>query len=122
MASDEPNDPPAANGQLKNQISIRQLWNSSVGGGTKRTRINLVAAIDLAPLSGRPRNGEVAAIDTGTGSKVWEVDTELEITGGPGVGGLVLIGTGDAELLRWIRQAAKSVVPGRKANSVRCPK
>ncbi|MCB1869793.1 MAG: outer membrane protein assembly factor BamB [Gammaproteobacteria bacterium] len=100
MASDEPNDPPAELVELKNQISIRQLWSSSVGGGTDETRINLVAAIDLAHLYLVARGGEVAAIDTGTGSKVWEVDTELEITGGPGVGeGLVLIGTGDAEVV-----------------------
>ncbi len=100
MASDEPTDPPAELVELESQLGIRQLWSSSVGSGTDEKRVKLVAALDLGRLYLAARNGEVAAIDAGNGKKIWEVDTELEISGGPGVGeGLVLIGTSDAEVV-----------------------
>ncbi|MCB1829816.1 MAG: outer membrane protein assembly factor BamB [Chromatiaceae bacterium] len=100
LASDEPSDPPAELTELQNQIAIRQLWNSSLGSGTDQKRIKLVPSLDLGRLYIAARKGEVAALDADTGKKIWELDTELEISGGPGVGeGLVLIGTSDAELV-----------------------
>jgi len=100
MAGDEPNDPPAELVELENRISIRQLWSSSLGSGTDEKRLNLVATLDLGLLYLAAGEGEVAAIDVETGKKIWEVDTDLEISGGPGAGeGLVLIGTSNAELV-----------------------
>ncbi|MCB1752137.1 MAG: outer membrane protein assembly factor BamB [Gammaproteobacteria bacterium] len=100
ISPDEPNDPPAELVELKNQVDIRQLWSSSLGGGTDGKRVKLVAALDLGRLYLAASKGEVASIDVESGKRIWEVDTELEISGGPGAGdGLVLIGTSDAELV-----------------------
>lgn len=100
FGSEEPSDPPAELVKMDNQIAIRQLWSSSLGDGTDEKRVKLGIAYDLGRLYAVAREGEVAAFDADSGRKVWEVDTELEISGGPGVGdGLLLIGTSDAELV-----------------------
>lgn len=46
------------------------------------------------------RDGSVSAFDARTGEPVWETDTDLPLSGGPGIGdGLVLVGTSDGDVL-----------------------
>lgn len=127
IAGDEPNDPPAELIELESQIGIKQLWRSSVGSGTDGKRLNLVATLELDRLYLAARAGEVAAIDVETGKQIWEVDSELEISGGPGAGeGLVLIGTSDAQLValdaesgeeRWRARVSSEILSVPKIGS-----
>jgi outer membrane protein assembly factor BamB len=64
--------------------------------------------------------GVVEAIDRDDGKRLWQADLEVPISGGPGVaGGLVLVGTSEAELIaldmesgeqRWRRRVSSEVL------------
>lgn len=100
FGDDDLSEPPAELLEVENQIRIRTLWSGSVGDGRDEQGGKLVPFVDLGRVYVADRNGLVKALNVETGQEIWRVKTGLEISGGPGVGeGLVLIGTGEAELV-----------------------
>ncbi|MCB1760721.1 MAG: outer membrane protein assembly factor BamB [Gammaproteobacteria bacterium] len=100
LASNEPNDPPAALTEIESPIAVRAIWERSVGGGTDEKRIKLVVTVDLDRLYLAQRDGSVMAVEAASGKEIWKTDTGLSLSGGPGFGeGLVLVGTSDAEVV-----------------------
>lgn len=112
-------EPPAELTSFDQTLDVRKLWSGSVGGKSKRLRLGLRPATDGARVYAGAYDGQVAAFDAETGSKLWSVKTELTLTAGPGYGdGLLAFGTADGELValdaatgqeRW-RQAIGSEV------------
>ncbi len=93
-------DPPAELEKLKNVIEVRELWSADVGKGRDEQQVKLVPVSDRGVVFAADRRGEVSAYDAESGDRLWEVDTETLISGGPGAGeGLVLLGTSDAKLV-----------------------
>lgn len=105
---------------LESSISPRILWDASVGSGTAEERVKLVPYVDGGRIYVAEREGEIRALDANNGHTLWKIDSELNISGGPGAGdGLVLVGTSDAELaafdqengqLRWRTRVSSEVV------------
>jgi len=92
--------PPAELVDLDNTIAVRELWTASTGGGSATDRVKLVPFVRQDRVYVADREGTVQALDSATGDNLWSVDTELEISGGPGAGeGLVLVGTSDGEVV-----------------------
>lgn len=86
--------------ELENQIAIHVLWEKSIGEVTDDPGANLRLAFSGATLFTADDEGVVTAHDGLSGKVRWERETELPLSGGPGVGdGLVLLGTRDGELL-----------------------
>jgi len=76
------------------------LWTRDIGSGSDDQFLQLRPWIDADRVYVANHSGEVQALDAANGQAVWSVDTDLRISGGPGVGaGLVLLGSSDAELL-----------------------
>ena len=76
------------------------LWTRDIGSGSDGQFLQLRPWIDADRVYVANHSGEVQALDAANGQAVWSVDTDLRISGGPGVGaGLVLLGSSDAELL-----------------------
>jgi outer membrane protein assembly factor BamB len=105
---------------LENPISPRILWDKSVGGGTEEEGVKLVPYVNGGKVYVAERSGEIRALDASDGHTLWNIDSELNISGGPGAGdGLVLVGTSDAEVaafdqengkLRWRSPVSSEVV------------
>ncbi|MGD2116974.1 MAG: outer membrane protein assembly factor BamB [Chromatiales bacterium] len=85
---------------LKNAIQVKKLWSRDVGAGTDKKQLSLAPRVDLGRVFVADAEGLVQAYDARTGDRLWSVETELPLSGGPGSGeGLVLVGTSDGELL-----------------------
>lgn len=93
-------EPPSALVEIEPQITIETLWKKSVGVGCDGQLVNLVLAASTDKVIAADRSGLIQARDHKTGKLIWEVETKLPISAGPGLGsGTVLVGTSDAELI-----------------------
>lgn len=93
-------EPPAELVELTEQVEVREVWSFRVGAGSERLRLGLEPASDGSRLYAGSHDGKIVALDQTNGDVVWEVETELLLAAGPGVGdGLVVFGTSDGELL-----------------------
>ncbi|VAX10695.1 Outer membrane beta-barrel assembly protein BamB [hydrothermal vent metagenome] len=93
-------DPPAELVVLKDDVEVRTLWSTSVGKGTKGQRLELAPHVSNDMVYVADSRGNVVALNTASGDLVWEVDTELPLSGGPGAGvGLVLVGSRDGDVV-----------------------
>ncbi len=102
LLEDEPNiDPPAELVDLNSSIKVRKIWSTSVGSGSSADRVKLVPYVRGGRVYVANREGEIKALDSGSGRVIWSVEKEgLEISGGPGAGeDLVLIGTSNGEVV-----------------------
>jgi len=112
-------DPPAELVEFEPTLKVETLWDTSVGGMEDQA-LGIRPAIDAQRLFLADPDGDVEAVDRDNGERLWRVDLEVPISGGPGVaGGLVLVGTEDAELIaldaetgeeRWRRRVSSEVL------------
>lgn len=81
-------------------VTVRTVWQRSVGSGAGKLFLKLRPAIDGDRVYAATRDGRVRAFDARTGDSIWDTETDRPLSGGPGVGnGLVLLGTSDGEVL-----------------------
>jgi outer membrane protein assembly factor BamB len=91
---------PAELPDLTNKIQIHTLWEKSIGEVTEDPGTNLRLAFSGTTLFSADADGVVIAHNGLTGREIWERETDLPLSAGPGVGdGLVVLGTRDGELL-----------------------
>ncbi|MBZ4203189.1 MAG: outer membrane protein assembly factor BamB [Methylovulum sp.] len=100
FGGDDVTDPPKALIEYPPEKTIDVIWEASVGVGTNQQSVNLVPAISSETIIAADRKGLVVARALANGNKLWERNTELPFSGGPGVGqGTLIIGTSDAEVV-----------------------
>jgi outer membrane protein assembly factor BamB len=112
-------DPPAELVDLESQLKIKTLWSKSFAGSDGGF-LKLVPALEGDRLYIAEPSGEVTALEAETGKKLWSVDLDVPISGGPGVNeGLLAIGTLEGELIlldandgseRWRKQVSSEVL------------
>lgn len=92
--------PPTPLQEIGEQIKIRRLWETGIGGGTNEQYLKLVPVYADEHIYAAESDGDVSAIDSETGREIWTQDVDIHITGGPGAGeNLVLVGTGKADVI-----------------------
>jgi outer membrane protein assembly factor BamB len=90
---------PAELAAAPNRLPVTTLWSTDTGDGADGQRLGLVARVDGDRVFTADADGRVVAVEAASGRTLWQAETKLDITGGPGVGeGLVLVGTGNAEV------------------------
>jgi len=93
-------DPPAELQDIDARVSIDTLWRIDAGSGSDDKRLNLVPLIADGRLYVAEADGALMALDAANGSRLWRVELDAPLSGGPGVGeGLVVVGTTDAEVI-----------------------
>jgi len=98
--SDEDPNPPAELVELNETLGLQTLWTASVGEGTDDQRLKLVPSVYQGKVYVADAEGVVEALSADTGARLWQVETELPLSGGPGTGdGLVLVGSNDGDLI-----------------------
>ena len=81
-------------------LQVRTLWDTDTGSGTDNLRLKLIPRVDNGRVYAASSDGAVQAFDSLTGRRIWGVDLDLPLSGGPGSGeGLVLLGTSDGEVV-----------------------
>ncbi len=92
--------PPSKLIDIPAPIPVRELWNADVGSGTEGAFVKLAPAVDAGKVYAAGREGEIKAFDAISGADRWEIETDLLISAGVGLGeGLVLVGTSDGDVL-----------------------
>lgn len=85
---------------LENEVQPKTLWSRGVGSGTDDQRLNLQPSVVGGIVYVSDSEGEVQALAAENGKRLWSVDLDVPVSGGPGAGeGLVLVGTSDAEVI-----------------------
>jgi outer membrane protein assembly factor BamB len=99
--SDEDNaTPPAKLEEIKDPVSLKELWSTDIGVGYDGQSVDLVPTVTGPYLLAAERDGRVVELSAETGKQLWETKTHAPISAGPGAGaGLVLVGTSDAQVL-----------------------
>jgi len=93
-------DPPSPLVEYTPEIQIDVVWKESVGVGADEQSLKLVAGIGSGTILAADREGLVQARDLKTGDLVWEAETEVPFSGGPGMGaGTAILGSSNAEVL-----------------------
>lgn len=93
-------EPPNELKPLDPEIRIKVVWQKKVGKGYGGHSVNLVPAVSDDKIIIADRFGLVQAREVETGNLLWEVDSELAFSAGPGLGfDNVVMGTSDAEVL-----------------------
>lgn len=100
MFSEEEVNPPAELVDIHDTLTVLTLWSEDVGEGAEEQRLKLVPFVHQGKVYAADAEGIVTALDASSGATLWEVETELPLSGGPGAGeGLVLVGSADGELI-----------------------
>ena len=93
-------DPPAVLVEYQPEIKFKEVWKESVGVGADEQSLKLIPASGFGKLLVADRDGLVQARDLDTGRLIWEVETKMKLSAGPGLGnGTVILGSSDADII-----------------------
>ncbi len=93
-------DPPSILVEYAPEIKLDVVWKESVGVGADEQSLRLIPVIGNGKILAADREGVVQARSLTTGKLIWETETEVHFSGGPGLGAdSVILGSSDAEVV-----------------------
>lgn len=98
---DEQDEPaPAKLESFEPVTEVRTLWSRRAASGERGQRLELRSVLAEGRVYAAGHDGDVAAYDPFTGERLWEADTGVAVSGGPGAGaGLVVVGSGGGDVI-----------------------
>ena len=110
FSGDDNIDPPKKLTELKNKISVENIWSTNIGQGSGEQLLRLVPAIEGDHVYVASRDGNIMSYAILSGQQKWETKTNNKISAGPGAGeGLVVVGTRNAEVIAYNKTTGKQV-------------
>jgi len=95
-------EPPAELTDLTPTATVTLAWQHNLGKGERRLGLRQQPTSDGSHLYAADPSGKLYAFDGGSGATVWQVDTELPLSSGPGVGeGTLVVGTLDGDVIAF---------------------
>lgn len=99
-ADEDESAPPRELGEIAEQVFLEPVWQQKVTEGKGFDFLKLEMVVSDGKLFVADKKGQVVALDQQTGEALWEVQTELSISGGLEVGfEHVFFGTTDADVV-----------------------
>jgi outer membrane protein assembly factor BamB len=99
FGDDDSGPQPAELTAIETTLPVARQWSADCGAGSGETGLALSLALDGQRIYCADHEDAVSAFALADGKRAWRVDTELPISGGPGVGaGRVVVGTADAQV------------------------
>jgi outer membrane protein assembly factor BamB len=93
-------DPPSVLVEYTPEVKPEVIWKESIGVGADEQSLKLIPVVGSGKIVAADREGVVQARSPTTGKLVWETETEVHFSGGPGLGaGTVILGSSDAEVV-----------------------
>ena len=93
LGDDEDEPKPAKLEAFEPVAKIKSLWSRRASSGEGGLDLELRAVLAEGQVFAAGHDGDVAAFDPFTGKPLWEAETGISISGGPGAGsGLVVVG------------------------------
>jgi outer membrane protein assembly factor BamB len=92
--------PPSVLVEYTPEIKLEVVWKESVGVGADEQSLKLIPAIGSGKVLAADREGVVQARSLTTGNLIWETETEVPFSGGPGLGvNSLILGSSNAEVV-----------------------
>lgn len=119
----EPGDP-APLVEFDATVKVKKAWSTDVGDGMGKQGVTMPPMYVDGVLYVADYEGRLAAVNAESGKKLWDIDTELPLSGGPAVAeSLLVVGTLNGSVLafdkdsgneRWSARVSSEVlaVPG----------
>jgi outer membrane protein assembly factor BamB len=112
--------PPAELVDFSPSVKVSKAWGASFGRGERKLGLRQApAAMDGRVFAASP-DGELSAFDAASGKPLWQVDSELRWSGGPGVGeGTLVVGALNGQVVafnpdtgseRWRSRVSSEVI------------
>ncbi len=112
-------DPPAVLVEYQPEIKFKEVWKESVGVGADEQSLKLIPASGFGKLLVADRDGLVQARDLDTGRLIWEVETKMKLSAGPGLGnGTVILGSSDADIIALSADNGTQLWKGKVSSEV----
>jgi outer membrane protein assembly factor BamB len=93
-------DKPVELTKFTSTAKVERVWSASTGEGAPKLRLGLSVATDGKAIFAASYAGDVEAFSITNGKKLWQTDTKLKLTGGPGAGeGLVVAGANKGDIV-----------------------
>ena len=103
-------------------VEVERRWRCRIGSGVDERFLKLRALPFDGLVLAAGHDGDVSACDAQSGDRVWRVDTEAPLSGGPGAGdGLVVVGTLDGEVIALDAEQGAQVWRTRVSSEVLAP-
>ncbi|MDE0875369.1 MAG: outer membrane protein assembly factor BamB [Porticoccaceae bacterium] len=117
---------PAELVDFQEEVSVVRQWSVNVGSGAKNYLISLRPTASSDTVFAADYEGQITALDVGTGNVLWQAQLDVPVTGGVGYGaGLVMVGTVEGEVFTldandgsvlWNSQVSSEVLSSPKSN------
>lgn len=96
---DEEEQGPAPLVEFDTEVKLDRVWNDSIGNGQGKLYNRLVPAVDGDVLVVAAADGTVEAFNRLDGKSLWDVDLDVDLTAGAGIGGgRVLVASADGRV------------------------
>ena len=100
LGDDEDELAPANLEAFEPAAKIKELWSRRAASGTGGTHRELRAVLAAGQMFAAGHDGDIAAYDPFSGERLWETDSGISISAGPGAGaGLVVVGGSGGEVV-----------------------
>ncbi|MDX1514039.1 MAG: outer membrane protein assembly factor BamB [Gammaproteobacteria bacterium] len=100
VGGEDNSEPPAELVEFDAELKVEEVWSRSVGSGVSKYYLKLRPMVAGGRVYAADRKGRVSAYDALTGNELWDTDTGVPASGGPGGGeGLILIGSSDGDVV-----------------------
>ena len=100
FGGDEDEPAPATLEKLQPTISVDTLWSRAATTGDDGRHLQLRVAVAGDRVVAAGHDGDVVAHDPLTGERLWEVDSGVPVSGGPGAAaGLVVVGSSAGDVV-----------------------
>lgn len=113
-------EPPVELTDIENPLPIDRLWSTSIGDGEGKLGLRQAIVTDGSRVYAAGVDGQVVAYDAPSGREAWEVESDLRLSGGPGLGeGTLVVGSLDGQVValnpddgteRWRAEVSSEVI------------
>lgn len=100
MGGEDNAEPPSVLLEYTPEAKVEVLWKETVGVGAAEQSLKLIPVIGSGKILAADHEGLVQARSLTTGNLIWETETDVHFSGGPGLGdGTVILGSSNAEVV-----------------------
>lgn len=98
--SSDTSDPPTPLTDFTSTIGLASVWDAQVGDGADQRFLKLAPLVTASRVVASSADGTVAAFNRRTGAVLWRVDTDTELSSGPGGDDeLIVVGSSEGQVI-----------------------
>ena len=115
-------EPPRELVSIEPEIEVSVLWDEDIGSGDEGYQFALTVAGDSEAVFAASHDGQVGGWQTQSGDEIFEVDLELPLSAGPGLGlESLLLGTSEAQVVALDKATGETLWQANVSSEVAAP-